>query len=82
MRTIGSTLIGQAFDTVVFVMIAFYGIMDMQTLWIIIISNYIFKIWVEVILTPVTYKVIAYLKKTEETDVYDVETNFNPFIIK
>ena len=82
MRTIGSTLIGQAFDTVVFVMIAFYGIMDMQTLWIIIISNYIFKVWVEVILTPVTYKVIAYLKKTEETDVYDVETNFNPFIIK
>jgi len=44
MRTIGSTLIGQAFDTVVFVMIAFYGIIDMQTLWIIIISNYIFKV--------------------------------------
>ncbi len=81
MRTIGSTLVGQAFDTVVFVMIAFYGIMDMQTLWIIIISNYLFKILVEVVLTPVTYQVVGYLKKAEKTDVYDRDTHFNPFTL-
>lgn len=82
MRTIWSTIIGQAVDTVVFVMIAFYGMMDMQTLWIIILSNYIFKVAVEVILTPITYMIIAYLKKNEQTDVYDFSTNFNPFILK
>lgn len=82
MRTIGSTIIGQAVDTLVFVMIAFYGIMDMQTLWIIILSNYMFKVLVEVVLTPLTYRVVAYLKRREETDVYDVSTNFNPFVLK
>lgn len=81
MRTIGSTLVGEFFDTFVMIMIAFYGVMDMHTLLVIIISNYIFKVWVEVVLTPVTYQVVAYLKKKEETDVYDVDTNFNPFVV-
>lgn len=82
MRTIGSTLVGQLFDTVVMIMIAFYGVMDMHTLWIIIVSNYIFKVWVEVLCTPLTYKVSAFLKKSEQVDAYDVDTNFNPFLLQ
>ena len=81
-RTVGSTLIGQLFDTVIMITIAFRGVFDTDTFLMIIVSNYIFKVWVEVLFTPVTYAVIWWLKKEEESDVYDVGTDFNPFLIK
>ena len=81
MRTIGSTLVGQLLDTLLFATIAFYGIFPNEVLIAIIISNYIFKVSLEVLLTPVTYAVVNKLKKSEHEDYYDKKTNFNPFAV-
>lgn len=79
MRTIGSTLVGEGIDTIVFIMVAFYGVLPNDLLLAIIVSNYIFKVGVEVLFTPLTYLITGFLKKREEVDVYDRNTNFNPF---
>ena len=78
-RTIGSTLVGEGVDTLLFVMIAFAGTMPGALLGSIIISNYVFKVGVEAVMTPVTYRVASFLKRVEHEDVYDVGTDFNPF---
>lgn len=80
-RTIGSTLIGQGLDTVLFVLIAFGGTVSTSLLVEIVVSNYLFKCGVEVLFTPVTYAASGWLKKTEGIDWYDRGTNFNPFRI-
>ncbi len=80
-RTIGSTLFGQLVDTVVFLMIAFFGVLPNELLLNIALSNYLFKVGIEVLFTPITYRVIAWFKREEEMDVYDTNTNFNPFAI-
>lgn len=82
MRTIGSTIIGQGFDTVSFVMIAcFLGVFPWDIAVSLIVSNYIFKVSIEVLFTPVTYAVVGFLKASEHEDYYDSSTNFNPFRI-
>lgn len=80
-RTIGSTIVGQGVDTVLFVFIAFYGASwaTLPILFVIIVSNYIFKVGVEVLFTPITYKIVGFLKRSEGVDVYDKGTKFNPF---
>ncbi len=78
-RTIGSTLVGELVDSSLFILIAFLGILPGSLIITLIISNYIFKTLVEVVLTPVTYKVVHFLKKNEGEDYYDKDTNFNPF---
>jgi queuosine precursor transporter len=80
-RTIGSTVIGEGIDSLLFVFIAFYGLYSMPLLISIFISNYIFKVGFEVLLTPVTYRVVKFLKTREKSDVYDYGTNFNPFLL-
>lgn len=80
-RTIGSTIIGQAVDTLLFCLIAFWGQIPIDLLWMVIISNYIFKVSIEIIFTPLTYWVVNFLKKKEGIDTYDNQTNFNPFKI-
>lgn len=80
-RTIGSTVVGELFDTTIFVLIAFWGVFDTPLLISILVSNYIFKVGVEVLFTPITYRVVGKLKKAEHEDYYDTETNFNPFIL-
>ncbi len=72
-RTIGSTVLGEFVDTVVFCMLAFWGVVPGQLLLTIIISNYVFKVLFEVLATPLTYKVVSYYKETEGVDVYDDE---------
>lgn len=79
LRTISSTVIGEGIDTIVFCMIAFYGTISSEVLISIIISNYIFKCSIEILLTPVTYKIVNFLKKTEKVDVYDYHIKYNPF---
>ncbi len=79
-RTIGSTVMGQAIDTLVFVLIAFSGLYSWPLIGSIIISNYLFKVGVEVLFTPVIYKVVGVLKNKEKVDHYDYKTNFNPFL--
>lgn len=78
-RTIGSTVVGEFVDSTLFIVIAFVGVLPASLLVTLIISNYIFKTLVEILFTPVTYKVIAFLKKKEQEDYYDIDTKFSPF---
>lgn len=80
-RTIGSTIVGEGVDTLLFVMIAFYGVFPNGLLMAVMISNYVFKVAFEAILTPATYAVVGFLKKKEGMDVYDYDTDFNPFAV-
>ncbi|WP_027881474.1 queuosine precursor transporter [Meiothermus rufus] len=82
LRTIGSTLVGQGLDTAIFLLVAFYGIWDNSLLWTVFVSNYIFKVGIEVLFTPMTYAVVGYLKRAEQEDYYDRHTNFNPFTFR
>lgn len=70
-RTIGSTLVGEGVDTLLFVTIAFAGTLPWPLFWSIVVSNYIFKVGLEVLMTPVTYRITAFLKRTENEDVYE-----------
>ncbi len=81
-RTIGSTMIGEGVDTLLFVMIAFYGVLPGNLLMAVIISNYIFKVGFEIAFTPVTYLAVGSLKRVEAVDTYDYGTNFNPFALR
>ena len=81
-RALGSTLIGQAVDTVLFVVVAFAFVPDAPPLRTLIVSNYVFKLLVEVVLLPLTYVVVNWLKRVENEDYYDRQTNFNPFAIE
>ncbi len=80
-RTIGSTLAGELLDTLLFITIAFWGIFPTPVMISLLISNYIFKVGVEVLFTPITYFVVNKLKKVEHEDHYDRKTNFNPFAL-
>jgi hypothetical protein len=80
MRTIGSTLVGQGIDTVAFVTIACAaGVFPWSIAVSLIVANYIFKVAIEILFTPVTYKIVSILKKVEHEDYYDKDTNFSPF---
>jgi hypothetical protein len=81
-RTIGSTLCGELVDSSLFYVIAFYGIWSNQQLIAVAIAQYFLKTGWEVVMTPVTYKVVNFLKRKENEDFYDRETDFNPFRLK
>jgi len=79
-RTIGSTIVGEMVDTVVFIGIASLFHVFPWTLFLtLVLTNYLFKVGVEALMTPVTYAAVGRLKKTENEDYYDRDTNFNPF---
>ena len=79
-RTIGSTLVGEGVDTVVFVSVAtLFGVFPPVLMASLILTNYIFKVGIEAIMTPVTYAVVNFLKEKEQEDYYDWDTDFNPF---
>jgi uncharacterized integral membrane protein (TIGR00697 family) len=79
-RTVGSTLVGEGVDTVVFVLVAVLcGVFPASLLATLIVTNYLFKVGVEALMTPVTYRIVRFLKAAEQEDVYDVRTDFNPF---
>jgi len=84
-RTIGSTLIGEGVDTLTFITIATMLKVPgfVPQIWLtLVITNYLFKCGVEAIMTPVTYRVVNWLKKAEQEDYFDYQTNFNPFYTK
>lgn len=81
-RTIGSTLVGQAVDSMLFYSIAFWGIWSPEQVFLVMASNYALKVLWEVLMTPFTYKLVNFLKEKEGVDVYDTDTNFTPFSIK
>ncbi len=79
-RTIGSTLVGEGIDSTVFVAVACsFGVFPWSVALSIIVANYLFKVGIEVLFTPVTYRVVNWLKRVEHEDYFDVETDFNPF---
>jgi uncharacterized integral membrane protein (TIGR00697 family) len=78
-RTISSTIFGEGVDTSIFLLIAFLGVWSNELLWTVFFSNYVFKVGVETVFTPLTYQVVKRLKQVENEDFYDRETNFNPF---
>ena len=83
-RTIGSTIVGEAVDSALFYPLAFYnaGLMPNEILPAIMLAQFVGKVGVEVVFTPVTYKVVGFLKRAEEEDYYDRGTDFNPFTLR
>ena len=79
-RTIGSTLVGEGVDSTVFVLIASaFGVFPWAAAASIIVANYIFKVSIEVLFTPFTYRIVNFLKRSEGVDYYDRDTDFSPF---
>lgn len=82
MRTIGSTLVGELVDSSLFYFIAFYGIWATGDVIKVAMVQYVLKTGWEVVMTPVTYRVVGFLKRAESEDYYDRDTNFTPFSVK
>lgn len=82
-RTIGSTIFGEAVDSALFYPLAFYntGIIPNEALPAVMMAQFVLKTLVEVLFTPVTYAIVGFLKRIENEDYYDTNTNFNPFHI-
>jgi queuosine precursor transporter len=78
-RTIGSTIVGQAVDTTLVIVLTFIGVVPLRTLGNMIVTSYVLKVAYEVLATPLTYLVINWLKKAEGADAFDLHENFNPF---
>lgn len=76
-RTIGSTIVGEGLDTAIFIVLAFAG--TPLFVPVIILYHWLIKVAIEAVATPLTYAVVAWLKKRDEIDVYDRETDLNPF---
>jgi uncharacterized integral membrane protein (TIGR00697 family) len=81
-RTIGSTIVGEACDTLVFYPLAFFGTWPTELLLHVMAANYVIKVSWEVFATPLTYRVVAALKRAEGEDFYDRHTNFTPFSLE
>ena len=83
-RTIGSTVFGEAVDSALFYPLAFYGsgIVPDDKLPVVMLAQFLTKVGVEVVFTPVTYRVVAFLKRAENEDYYDRDTDFTPFSVK
>ena len=81
-RTIGSTIVGEGVDSLVFYPLAFLGVWEQKLVVTVMISNYIIKVLWEAVVTPVTYQVVGFLKRAEQEDYYDFETDFTPFSIE
>src|SRR5215210_5614744 len=83
-RTIGSTIFGEAIDSALFYPLAFYnsGIIPNDKLPLVMVAQFVTKVVVEVVFTPVTYKIVGALKKAENEDYYDRNTDFSPFTLK
>jgi uncharacterized integral membrane protein (TIGR00697 family) len=82
LRTIGSTIVGQSADTLIFYPLAFWGTWSPELLGAVMVSNFCIKVGVEIAMTPVTYLVVGFLKRAEQEDFYDAGTDFNPFTLK
>jgi uncharacterized integral membrane protein (TIGR00697 family) len=81
-RTIGSTIVGQGIDSIIFYPLAFGGIWSNEQVISVMLTNWLLKVGGEVVLTPVTYGVVGWLKRKEGVDIFDEGTNFSPFKTK
>lgn len=78
-RTIGSTVVGQGVDTMIFYPLAFWGVWEPSLIVTVMLTNYVMKVSWEALLTPVTYRVVSFMKRREGLDVFDTRTDFSPF---
>ena len=78
-RTIGSTIFGQAVDSVIFYPLAFLGVWPTGQVLTVLVTNWALKVGWEIVLTPATYAVVGFLKRREGIDVFDRDTDFTPF---
>jgi len=78
-RTIGSTVVGQAVDTTVVMFAGFYGMGPLSVILRLIVAGYLIKVIYETLMTPATYAIVNFLKRTEGVDYFDYQTNFSPF---
>ena len=81
-RTIGSTIVGQGIDSLIFYPIAFWGVWSNQQVISVMITNWLLKVGCEVVLTPVTYVAVGWLKRKEGVEIFDEGTDFSPFKTK
>jgi uncharacterized integral membrane protein (TIGR00697 family) len=81
-RTIGSTIAGEAADSAIFYPVAWLGVWELDKIWTVLVANYCLKVAWEVIATPLTYKIVGFLKRAEHEDYYDYDTNFTPFSLE
>ena len=79
LRTITSTLIGEGLDTLLFIPIVFIGTLDLKSIYFLMIDTYILKVLLEVVLTPITYKVVKFIKRKENVDTFDNEVKYKIF---
>jgi len=82
LRTIGSTIVGEGIDSLIFYPLAFVGVWSNELVLTVMVTNYLFKVGWEAAITPVTYRVVGFLKRAESEDYYDHDTNFTPFSLK
>ncbi len=78
-RTIGSTVVGEAIDTLLFIFLAFAGSLPLGVLVGMAGSQYIWKVGYEILATPLTYQVVGWVKRREQIDTFDYQANYNPF---
>jgi queuosine precursor transporter len=78
-RTIGSTVFGQAVDSLIFYPLAFLGVWETSQVLTVLVTNWLLKVLWEALLTPVTYAVVGWLKRIEGVDLFDEGTDFTPF---
>ncbi|WP_018971824.1 queuosine precursor transporter [Rudaea cellulosilytica] len=81
-RIIGSTIMGEGVDCLVFYPAAFLGVWETQLVITVMVSNYVMKVVWEILATPLTYRVVAALKRAEHEDYYDRDTQFTPFTLR
>jgi hypothetical protein len=82
LRTIGSTIVGEGVDSLLFYPLAFLGVWTSELVLTVMATNYLIKVAWEAAITPVTYRVVGFLKRAEAEDYYDRDTNFTPFSLK
>ena len=82
MRTIGSTLVGQMADSTIFILLAFSGTLPMVLIGQMVVTQWLLKSGYEALMTPFTYAAVGFLKRAEQEDHYDINTNFNPLLWK
>jgi uncharacterized integral membrane protein (TIGR00697 family) len=81
-RTIGSTIVGEAVDSAIFYPTAFLFVWEDELLWRVMVSNYLLKVLWEALMTPATYRIVNFLKRAENEDYFDRDTDFTPFSLQ
>jgi uncharacterized integral membrane protein (TIGR00697 family) len=82
LRTIGSTIVGEGVDSLIFYPVAFLGSWPRSQLLTVMVTNYAIKVGWEALATPLTYRIVGWLKRVEHEDYFDRDTDFNPFTLK